>query len=86
MADLDEVQKMKLWAWVGLDDGPSRSGEVGLKQALVPAGYIPMVACKQEKMTQDYIQVQMQAQADHSGVKRYLVRFTFEAVEYETQG
>lgn len=80
--ELERVLGLGLWAWVGQDDGPEpRTGELGLKQGIVPAGYIPLVAVKQEKITTDHIKRQMEALAQSTGVRRYLVRFKVEAVE-----
>lgn len=72
------VEKMKLWAWVGEDE--LGSGEVGLKQGLCPAGFIPLVACVPGKMNQEYILTQMRAQSQVGGKVIRLVRFTFEEV------
>ena len=81
MTDL-EIRDLKLWAWVGLDD-LNYTGVLGLKQGRTPAGIIPLVACVEGKMTQQYIREQMQMLAKLTGVKRYLVRFRFEAVVEE---
>lgn len=40
----EPVRKMVLYAWVGEDE--LGSGEVGLKQALVPAGFIALITCR----------------------------------------
>jgi hypothetical protein len=69
------VENMTLYAWVGEDE--LGSGEVGLKQALCPAGLIPMVACKTGKMDQEYIVQQMQRQATTCGKVIRLCRFEF---------
>lgn len=44
------MENLKIYAWVGEDE--FGSGEIGLKQAIVPAGVIPMVAIKQDKIDQ----------------------------------
>lgn len=49
----DAVQKLELFAWVGEDDQADRSkrtGEIGIKQAMCPAGYIPIVAVNRAKV------------------------------------
>lgn len=78
-----EVKTLKLYAWVGEDE--LGSGRVGLKQGLAPAGMVPLVATSREKMGQDYIVAQMQAQALQSGKSISLVAFSFEEV-IETLG
>lgn len=70
------IEKMVLYAWVGEDE--LGSGEVGLKQAEVPAGCIPMVACKEGKIDQLYIREQLQAQASKYGKRITLCRFVLE--------
>jgi hypothetical protein len=64
---------MELYAWVGEDE--LGSGEVGLKQALVPAGLIPLVATTRDKMDRPEIVAQLQAQANRYGKPIRLVRF-----------
>lgn len=71
---------LELYAWVGPDDQldtGKRTGEIGIKQGLVPAGYIPLVAIAREKMERQA--PQMADMAVLTGVERYLVRF--QAVE-----
>jgi hypothetical protein len=70
---------MKLWAWVGEDE--RGSGEVGLKQGIVPAGCIPLVACKDGKINRGNVRVQMLEQARRYRKVISLVRFGFEQVE-----
>lgn len=70
------VKAMVLYAWVGDDE--LGSGEVGLKQAVVPAGCIAMVACKEGRMDQDYIIKQLQAQANIFGKTIRLCRFVYQ--------
>ena len=74
------AHEMILFAWVGEDDAPPFSGEYGLKQALTPAGMVPLVACKEEKMRLDYIVNQMKGLAGATGKSRMLVRFRFDGV------
>lgn len=71
----DNVSEMVLYAWVGEDE--HGSGEVGLKQGIVPAGVIPLVACKDGKVDQNYIVDQLQRQADTFGKPIRLCRFVF---------
>lgn len=75
------IKEMKLYARVGEDE--LGSGVVGLKQGIVPAGCIPLVACEKSKVAEDYIVQQMQVQGIFAGKKISLVRFAFEAVEIE---
>jgi hypothetical protein len=72
------ITEMVLWAWIGEDE--LGSGEVGLKQCTTPAGFIPLVACKDGKMDQLYIRDAMQAQASVFRKTIRLARFTFESV------
>jgi hypothetical protein len=48
------VKEIMLYAWLGEDE--HGSGVVGIKQALVPAGYIPLVAKDEFKIDREYIQ------------------------------
>lgn len=72
-----EVKRIVLYAWVGEDD--YGSGEVGLKQWLVPAGMIPLVAVGQAKIDADYLREAMQRQANAFGKTIHLCRFVFDA-------
>lgn len=76
------VEQIELYAWVGEDE--LGSGEVGLKQGLCPAGLIPLVAVRQDKMQQEYLVHQMAMQAKTYGKKIKLCRFVFDAVILET--
>lgn len=76
------LQQTELFAWIGEDE--HGSGVIGLKQAEVPAGYIPLVATTAAKMSQGYIRVAMGVQAHNSGKRIYLCRFTFDSVVLET--
>lgn len=64
---------MKLYAWIGEDE--SGSGVVGLKQGIVPAGCIALVAIDRQKIDVEYIRVQLQAQANASGKPIMLAEF-----------
>lgn len=74
------AQEMVLYAWVGVDDAPPFSGEFGIKAAICPAGWVPMVACKEDRMNQNYIVEQMKDMAKFTGKGRQLVRFKFDKV------
>lgn len=67
-----------LYAWVGEDE--LGSGVVGIKQAVVPAGTIPIVATRREKVDHEDIVRQLQAQANHYGKEIRLIA----CVEVET--
>jgi hypothetical protein len=69
------VKDLVLYAWVGEDE--LGSGEVGLKQAMVPAGCIPIVATKRAKVDQSLIVRQLQRQSNNWGKTIRLCRFTF---------
>jgi hypothetical protein len=64
---------MTLWAWIGEDE--LGSGEVGLKQARVPAGMIALVSLHREKLDRPEVRAQLQAQADQWGKTIRLARF-----------
>ena len=68
---------MSLYGWLGEDE--KGSGVVGLKQALVPAGCIPMVATERDKMDDPDIRSQLQAQGVMYGKTIRLCRFVFAA-------
>lgn len=75
---MNRVEDIELYAWVGEDE--FGSGEIGLKQGLVPAGMIPMVAVDEKKMNQRNITTQLQMQATQYRKRIQLVRFTFKEV------
>jgi hypothetical protein len=74
----DDLKDLELYAWVGEDE--MGSGEIGLKQGMVPAGCIPLVTVKREKNQQPYIVEQMRLQAARFGKNIRLARFTFAGV------
>lgn len=74
------LENIELYAWVGEDE--LGSGEIGLKQGNVPAGNIPLVAIRRDKVEKLY--PQMEAQATRYGKKIRLVRFTYAEVVRET--
>ncbi len=67
------LQEVELFAWVGEDE--LGSGEIGIKQALCPAGCVPMVSVSKDKMQQGYIKEQLQSIANQYGKTIHLVRF-----------
>jgi hypothetical protein len=77
----DKLEDVELYAWLGEDE--LGSGEIGLKQALVPAGMIPMVAIRRDKVDRQYIEDAMDQQGKTYGKKIYLCRFKLEKVEKE---
>lgn len=78
VGDVSKLEGVELFAWVGEDE--LGSGEIGLKQAVCPAGCIPMVSVKLDRMTQNYIKEQMDKQGKQYGKKIVLCKFKFEAV------
>lgn len=77
MSDDKRILETQLFGFVGEDE--LGSGEVGIKKALCPAGYIPMVAIKREKMDDPVILAQLKLQNKRYGKTIYLVRY--QAVE-----
>lgn len=77
MATPRNVKEICLYAWLGEDE--FGSGEVGLKQALVPAGCVPMVAVKEHKVDDPHriVRDQLQAQANKYGKTIRLCKFVF---------
>jgi hypothetical protein len=75
------IQELELYAWVGRDE--HGSGEFGLKQGLVPAGMIAMVAIDQQKL--DKYWGNAEAQAAVCGQRIYLVKLAFVEVVRETK-
>jgi hypothetical protein len=66
---------MKIYAWIGEDE--LGSGKVGLKQALVPAGLIPIVGMDYHFDKIRKLYPQMEEQAAKYGRKIYLCEFEF---------
>jgi hypothetical protein len=77
------LKGIELFAWIGEDE--FGSGAIGIKQGLVPAGYIPLVATAEEKMNRNILRVAMSLQAANYGKKIYLCRFIFSEVCWSTQ-
>lgn len=80
---MDGLEELELYAWVGEDE--LGSGEIGLKQGLVPAGYIPLVATKRSKIDRHEIERALQNQANEFGKKISLCRFVFAGVVKQTK-
>ena len=78
----ERLKTLELFAWVGEDE--LGSGVVGLKQGLVPAGYIPLVATTASKIERPEIAVGLGVQASLYGKRIYLCRFAFVEVVNET--
>jgi hypothetical protein len=79
----NDVKNLALYAWVGEDE--LGSGEIGLKQGLVPAGMIPLVATRRDKIDRPALELGMEVQAAQSGKKIRLVKFVFAEVLKETE-
>lgn len=71
----ENVKAVNLFAWVGEDE--LGSGEVGLKQGAVPAGYIPLVSVNAQKLDRDFIVRQLQLQANAYGKTIRLCKYEF---------
>jgi hypothetical protein len=71
----DSKPETALFAWYGEDE--FGSGEVGLKQGLVPAGVVPLVAVKREKVDRPEMRAQLQEQANAYGKTIRLGEFVF---------
>lgn len=80
------VKEVILYAWVGEDE--FGSGEVGLKQAQVPAGRIPLVAIDGDKLNRPYVLEQLQKLANIYGKTLRLCKFSFveEVIIIEPEG
>lgn len=72
-----------LYAWVGEDE--HGSGRVGLKQGVVPAGTIPLVAMSYHLDRMAKLKPQMEAQAAAYGKKIRLVKFVAAEIAAETE-
>ena len=75
------LENLELYAWVGEDE--LGSGEIGLKQGIVPAGTIPMVALEQAKLDRYWKNAEKQAEV--YGKRISLVRFVAVEVVRETE-
>jgi len=66
---------LTIYAWIGEDE--LGSGVVGLKQGLVPSGYIPLAAMGHHLDRLAKVGPQMEMQARQYGKKIYLCKFEF---------
>lgn len=66
---------LELVAWVGEDE--FGSGQIGLKQAMCPAGIIPMASIAAHEGRLRAVKPQMETQASLYGKQIFLCRFTF---------
>jgi hypothetical protein len=77
------LEHRSIYAWVSEDE--HGSGMIGIKQGLVPAGMIPLVAMDYDLEKLRKLKPQMEAQAATYGKKIRLVRFRFDGVIDETE-
>lgn len=77
------LEHLVLYAWVGEDE--HGSGEIGIKQGLVPAGMIPLVSINASKVNRDLLVQSLNEQARKYGKKIRLCRFKFDGVVKETE-
>jgi hypothetical protein len=80
---LEGHEALAIYAWVGADE--HGSGKVGLKQGIVPAGTIPLVAMNYHLDRLAKLKPQMEAQAAASGKKIRLVKFVEVEIAAETK-
>lgn len=78
-----KIKRTELFAWIGEDE--LGSDVIGIKQGLVPAGYVPIVAIAEDKVNRPEIIGQFENQAGQYGKKIYLCRFVFEEVVRATE-
>lgn len=74
---------LALYAWVGEDE--HGSGRVGLKQGVVPAGTIPLVAMDYHLDRLANLKPQMELQAALYGKKIRLMKFVATEIAAETE-
>jgi hypothetical protein len=79
------IEEHTIFAWVGEDE--LGSGRIGIKQALVPAGYIPLAAMDYDvhKLTRPEMRAALETQATLYGKKIRLVRFRFDRIVDQTE-
>ena len=78
----EEGQDLAIYAWVGYDE--MGSGQIGLKQAITPAGMIPLAAMDYHLDRMMKLKPQLEAQAEKHGKKIRLIRFVAVELEDET--
>ena len=77
------MDNVTIYAWVGEDE--LGSGKVGIKQALTPAGMIPLAAMSYHLDRLAKLAPAMEAQAAASGKKIRLCKFVAMEVAAETK-
>ena len=75
--------RLAIYAWVGEDE--HGSGKIGLKQGIVPAGMVPLVAMSYHLDRLVKLKPQMEAQAAAYGKKIRLCKFVMTEVAAETE-
>ena len=82
---LERLKAHALYAWMGEDE--KGSGLIGLKQTIMPAGYIPLVTMDYHrfKIEREAVRGAMEMQAEVYGKKIRLVKFVFAEVVAETE-
>lgn len=75
---IKRIKKLSMYAWIGEDE--NGSGELGIKQALVPAGMIPIAGIHLNKIEQQFIKEAMDNQGKTYGKKICLCKFQFEKI------
>lgn len=73
---------MTIYAWIGEDE--YGSGKVGIKQGLVPAGFIPLAAMDYDRSKLEKLRPQMEQQARLYGKRIYLAAFDLAEVVSRT--
>lgn len=68
------ILQTELFAWIGEDE--LGSGEIGIRAAVCPAGFVPMVAILRHKIDRAEVTEQLEMLAKTYNKPRYLVRFT----------
>lgn len=83
--DVERALTSQLYAWMGEDE--LGSGQFGIKQGLVPAGMIPLVATQRKKVDQRYIEQALALQSQQSDKRIYLVHFAaLDIVKFAGEG
>lgn len=73
---------MRIYAWIGEDE--FGSGQVGIKQGIVPAGCIPLAVMDYDRAKLAKLAPQMEAQAKMYGKRIYLAVFVLAEVMLST--
>lgn len=70
---------MEMFAYIGMEEIAGRPQRVGIKQGMVPAGFIPLVVMDYDraKLMREDVVKQLQAQANKFGQSIRLARFTY---------